>query len=181
MSEKNPGGDSRTQRFPWISFAASVLVLIAIGAWWLNSSQVAVTPQYLLGWEESSDQRGFDDERWQQVLAPGMTKDYVLAVDSLKSWLLTYPSDTEARLYLGRALALAGQKQEAQNLFFTIENDEMRLPKERLDAMWFRALVGISEKQYEKACELLRNMHPQLSDRRKKQAQFLINKNCEGQ
>lgn len=166
-------------RFPWMSLAAVIVVLMAFGAWWLNSSQQEITPSDLLAWEEASVTRGFDDERWQQVLAPGSQGDYALAVDSLKSWLLTYPGDTEARLYLGRALALAGRQMEAQNLFFTIENDEMRLPKERLDAKWYRAVMGVKEGQNEKACELLNEIEEQLGKRRKKQTQLLMKKHCE--
>jgi len=159
---------------------ALLLVLVAIGTWWLNSRQKAIDATDLLRWDEISSQRNFDGERWQEVLNPATTGDYALTVDSLKSWVLTYPGDTEARLYLGRALALAGQQHEAQNLFFTIEKDEMRLQKERLDAQWYRALVGIQESQYDNACTLLKEILPQLNERREKQAQLLINKNCEG-
>lgn len=166
------------QRFPWMSLAASLLVLMAVGTWWLNSRQMQVTPANLLSWEEVSGLRGFDDERWQQVLAPGTTGDYALAVDSLKSWLLTFPGDTEARLYLGRALALAGQQQEAQNLFFTIENDEMRLPKERLDAKWYRALVGIHGNQQNIACKILQEINTDLGKKRKAQGKYLLKKYC---
>lgn len=164
----------------WGSVAAGILALMAIGLWWFFSEQNrAPDPAQLLAWHELPAQRGEEHARWQQILANGLEGNYNQVAENLELWLEDYPNDTEAQIYLGRALAMSDRQIEAEKVFIAIEENGALLPQTRLDARWYRILYSLlNGTDHEATCLALNEMIPKLGTSRKKQAQLLIKEYC---
>ena len=145
--------------FPWYSIAASLAILVGLGLWFLLSRESKVyDPQELLAWNEVSGQRNGNEDvkRWKKVLSFGLDGDYGQSVDRLRAWIEDYPDHSEAKIFLGRALALSGNFDEAEEVFLTVEEDEELLPQTRLDAKWYRAMVLINRRKKEEGCNFIK-------------------------
>ena len=151
----------------WYGVVLSLLMVLGVGSWFLFSKkEKAPNPEELLACGESSAIRGSNQEVWRQILSLCGEGDYGQMISRLEEWLTTQPDDAEAKIYLGRALALEGRYEEAEAVFISIETDARILPQTRLDAQWYMALSMIKAGDVERACEILEAIQPLLGSNR---------------
>ncbi|MCB0840256.1 MAG: tetratricopeptide repeat protein, partial [Bacteroidetes bacterium] len=134
----------------------------------LPRKETVPNPEELLACGDASIKRGSNQEVWRSIISLCGEGDYGQMIRRLEEWLTAQPDDAEAKIYLGRALALEGRYEEAEAVFISIETDARILPQTRLDAQWYMALSMIKAGDVERACEILEAIQALLGSKRQK-------------
>ena len=156
--------------------AASLLLAVGLG-WFFFSKGEPTTAEarQLLAWQEVPVLRGAEtQQRLGAGLQEGIAGDWNQAVAMLAAIVADLPADSEARIYYGRALCMAGQTPAGITQFSQLIDDEQYLPTTRLEARWFRALAYLAAGNCDSAREDLRILTDQAGTQRKTQAETFL-------
>jgi anti-sigma factor RsiW len=144
----------------------------------VHAAMTAAEARQLLAWQEVPALRGTDSQqRLDAALQEGADADWKQAAATLAAIVTDLPADSEARLYYGRALCMAGQTPAGIAQFHQLIDDEQYLPATRLEARWFRALAYLAVANCDSAREDLRILSDQAGTQRKTQAEAFL-KGC---